>query len=139
MRVLSLNWNYGMCSARYIYRKFAARCTTRLARSRSPTRRMHGIVGERKRSNCVVDMRYIYSLVNQAYFGGRNTSGHTRTTLRAGRNVGLRNARYNLTTSMQGTQSICISLTCSSNRALIRQLTTTMDRLNVSKLLANQM
>ena len=38
MRVLSLNWNYGMCSARYIpiYRKIAARCTTRLARSRSP-------------------------------------------------------------------------------------------------------
>ena len=47
------------------------------------------------------------SLVNQLYFGGRNTSGHTRTTLRAGRNVGLRNARYNLTTSMQSTQSIC--------------------------------
>ena len=48
------------------------------------------------------------SLVNQPYFGGRNTSGHTHTTLRAGRNVGL---RYNLTTSMQSTQSICISLT----------------------------
>ena len=45
----------------------------------------------------------LYSLVNQPYFGGRNTS---RTTLRAGRNVGLRNARYNLTTSMQSTQSI---------------------------------
>ena len=75
----------------------------------------------------------IYSLVNQPYFEGRNTSGHTRTTLRAGRNVGLRNARYNLTTSMQSTQSICISLTCSSNRALIRQLTTTMDRLSSKK------
>ena len=34
MRVLSLNWNYGMCSARYQYRKIAA---TRLARSRSGT------------------------------------------------------------------------------------------------------
>ena len=42
----------------------------------------------------------IISLVNQPYFGGRNTSGHTRTTLRAGRNVRL---RYNLTTSMQST------------------------------------
>ena len=71
--------------------------------------------------------------MNQPYFGGRNTSGHTRTTLRAGRNVGLRNARYNLTTSMQSTQSICISLTCSSNRALIRQFTTTMDRLSSKK------
>ena len=56
------------------------------------------------------------SLVNQPYFGGRNTSGHTRTALLAGRNVGLCNARYDLTTSMQSTQSICISLTCSSNR-----------------------
>ena len=42
LRVLLLNWNYGMCSARYIYtyiyiyRKIAASCTTRLARSRSP-------------------------------------------------------------------------------------------------------
>ena len=54
--IFSLNWNYGMCSARY---KIAASCTTRLARSRSPTRRMHGIVGERERSNCVVDMRCI--------------------------------------------------------------------------------
>ena len=61
------------------------------------------------------------SLVNQPYFGGRNTSGHTRTALRAGRNVGLCNARYNLTTSMQSTQSICISLTCSSNRGNSRQ------------------
>ena len=34
-------------------RKIAARCTTRLARSRSPIRRMHGIVGERERSNCM--------------------------------------------------------------------------------------
>ena len=33
----------------YIY-KIAARCTTR---------RMHGIIGERERSNCVVDMRCI--------------------------------------------------------------------------------
>ena len=49
--------------------------------------------------------------------GERNTSGHICTVLRAGRNVGLRNARYNLTTSMQ---SICIFLT------LIRQLMTTM-------------
>ena len=39
MRVLSLNWNYGMCSARYI--KIAARCTTRLARSRSPINRVN--------------------------------------------------------------------------------------------------
>ena len=44
--------------------------------------------------------RYRISLVNQPYFGGRNTSGHTCTALRAGRNVGLRNARYNLTSSM---------------------------------------
>ena len=48
----------------------------------------------------------IMHIVNKPYFVGRNTSGHTCTALLAGRNVGLRNARYNLTTSMQSTQSI---------------------------------
>ena len=44
MRVLSLNWNYGMCSARY-WLRFSILYI--------------GIVGKQERSNCVVDMRCI--------------------------------------------------------------------------------
>ena len=73
MRVLSLNWNYGMCSARY-WRAGASQPSRTSGSDFSIyiyiyiyiyrymgiyTRRMHGIVGERERSNCVVDMRCI--------------------------------------------------------------------------------
>ena len=75
MRVLSLNWNYGMCSARY-WRAGASQPSRTAGSDFSIyiyiyiyigidiyiyiyTRRMHGIVGERERSNCVVDMRCI--------------------------------------------------------------------------------
>ena len=53
----------------YICRKIAARCTTRLARSRSPTKRMHAIVGERERSNCVEDMRCPENIVGTCTWG----------------------------------------------------------------------
>ena len=46
---------------RPLFKKSLTAVYTRLARSRSPTRRMHGIIGERERSNCVVDMGCIYS------------------------------------------------------------------------------
>ena len=77
MRVLSLNWNYGMCSARY-WRAGASQPSRTSGSDFSIyiyiyiiiyiyiymymgiyTRRMHGIVGERERSNCVVATRCI--------------------------------------------------------------------------------
>ena len=82
MRVLSLNWNYGMCSARY-WRAGASQP------SRSDfyiwvyiyTRRMRGIVGERERANLVVHLAAIFLYIYIYRYMGIYITGAAHTVI----------------------------------------------------------